>query len=426
MINEKEFRILSLILSNDKLLTTTEIAKKTGYPRKTLEPYINQFAEFGFLLDSSNKNRIHGWKINKDYVTEIIKELKSFAASVEYEITTIIEKRRQIWAHLIDVDSTIPNLALMKISSYHKARGDRATFSKGVTVGFASNKAPDKIYVSTVFKRNKDKVTQLISDLSFTYPNTEIDVGGSGYDLKKTLPDEIEELRPDYTLYSKCDYSMGFSSRGCVRTTKTCPFCIVPIKEGKFRRVAHPEAWHNPEFKNIVFLDNNILSDKDWFMQVTAWCIQKSLKIWFTQGLDIRKMDEDIAKRLLEMKKYKSIYFAWDHIEDEAIIREKIALLRSVGFTDKLLERNIAFYVYVDSDAEFDSGVYRCRELKKLGVASFAMYNIDNKITHRITHFRRWTRSRNVYWSCDVEEYIEANKRSPYIKSNTEAIQSIT
>lgn len=86
LLNEKEFRILSIILSSDKPLTTTEIAAQAGYPRKTLEPYINQFAEFGFLFDSSDKNWIHSWKVDKDYVAEIIKELKSFAASVESEI----------------------------------------------------------------------------------------------------------------------------------------------------------------------------------------------------------------------------------------------------------------------------------------------------------------------------------------------------
>jgi hypothetical protein len=174
-----------------------------------------------------------------------------------------------------------------------------------------------------------------------------------------------------------------------------------------------------------VFLDNNILADKEWFMEVTAWCIQKNLKIWFTQGLDIRKMDEDIAKRLLEMKKYKSIYFAWDNIKDEAVIKEKIELLKTMGFTNNILKQSVQFYVYVDSDVEYDSGVYRCRELKKLNCNSFVMYNIDNKLTHRIIHFRRWSRCKAAYWSCDVEEFIASHGQSPDIRSSTEVIQSI-
>jgi hypothetical protein len=108
-----------------------------------------------------------------------------------------------------------------------------------------------------------------------SYPDIPIDIGGSGYDLHKTLPDEIENLKPDYTLYPESDYSIGFSSRVCFRK---CHFCIVHEKEGQFRRVQHPQQWHNPEYNKIVFLDNNILTDKKWFMKVTNWCLEAVLK----------------------------------------------------------------------------------------------------------------------------------------------------
>jgi hypothetical protein len=172
--------------------------------------------------------------------------------------------------HLIDVDSKIPNLALMKISAYHKSIGDIVTFSHRINVNFGSIE-PDKIYASIIFKKNKHE----LDNLFFSYPDTEIDIGGSGYDIHKKLPDEIENIMPDYSLYPDCDYSIGFSTRGCIRNTITCPFCVVPIKEGKFKRVAHPETWYNPVFSNMVFLDNNILADKDWFMEITSWCIEK-------------------------------------------------------------------------------------------------------------------------------------------------------
>ena len=89
---------------------------------------------------------------------------------------------------LIDIDSRIPNLALMKISAYHKAQGDEVGFS--VT-------DPDKVYASVIFKKNR----HLVDGLRFYYPDAEIDVGGSGYDLKKILPDEIEAMTPDYSIY---------------------------------------------------------------------------------------------------------------------------------------------------------------------------------------------------------------------------------
>ena len=127
---------------------------------------------------------------------------------------------------LIDADSTIPNLALMKISAYHKSRGDNVGFN-------VIN--PDKVYCSIIFKKNR----HIADGLRYFYPDADIDIGGSGYDLKKVLPDEIECMTPDYSLYPDNQSYYGFTTRGCIRH---CPFCIVHDKEGRFRRLyATPE-----------------------------------------------------------------------------------------------------------------------------------------------------------------------------------------
>lgn len=122
---------------------------------------------------------------------------------------------------LVDADSKIPNLALMKIAQYHKSQGD--------TVGFGVNN-PDKIYCSIVFKKNRHSA----DGLRFLYPDAELDIGGSGYSLEKKLPDDIESLSPDYSIYPDCDSYYGFTTRGCIRR---CHFCIVNKKEGLFRRL---------------------------------------------------------------------------------------------------------------------------------------------------------------------------------------------
>jgi hypothetical protein len=232
---------------------------------------------------------------------------------------------------------------------------------EGIKVDFSGK--PDKTYISVIFKKNK----QVVDDLVSQHPEIEIDIGGSGYDLHKELPPEIENMKPDYSLYPTNDASIGFSSRGCIRNKKTCHFCIVPEKEGKYRRTQHPSEWYNPEFEKITFFDNNILADKQYFMEITAWCMKKKLEMWFNQGLDARLLYEEIAKRLYETRNYQHmITFAWDHIEDEEVLKAKIGLLKKAGFTKNMLRAKVQFYVYVHDDSDYDSGVYRCRELKKM------------------------------------------------------------
>src|SRR5512145_3078296 len=124
---------------------------------------------------------------------------------------------------LVDVDRKIKNLDLMKISAWHKEQGD--------DVGFCIEN-PDKVYISCVFTKNAGQAR----GISKLYPAAEIDIGGSGVNLSKQLPAEIENLKPDYNLYPS-EYSQGYTTRGCIRY---CDFCIVPEKEGKKVVVQQP------------------------------------------------------------------------------------------------------------------------------------------------------------------------------------------
>jgi hypothetical protein len=245
------------------------------------------------------------------------------------------------------------------------------------------------------------------------YPD--IDIGGSGYDLEKELPPEIEELKSDYSLYPENDRSYGFSSRGCIRNNKTCPWCVVPEKEHFFRRAQHPSEWFCEDYDKIVFLDNNILADPAWFFEITDWCLSKKLKIWFTQGLDIRLLDIDIAKQLFKFKDHHMITFAWDVLKYEKAVRQGVELLKDAGFTKNKLRAHVQFYVYVHDDNDYESGVYRCRELKKLACNSFVMYNIENEQTPRITELKIWSKGKCAYWSFDVSAY-KKNVRAPKSK----------
>ena len=291
---------------------------------------------------------------------------------------------------LVDVDSKFPNLALMKLSAYHKQQCDEVGFDV---------EDPDIIYVSVIFKKNKWKAEAVKS----FYPNVEIKIGGTGYDLTTWLPEKVEFLKPDYDLYPDCEWALGFTSRGCNRN---CYFCVVPQKEGEFRRWQHPRAFYDERFDKIVFLDNNILLDREWFFEVMRFCKELDLKYWFTQGLDIRLLDERIASVLRDVKHFKMIEFAWDFLGLEPIIREKVKLLEDCGFD---LKREIMFFVYIHNDAEFESGLYRCKVLKELGTNPFVMFNIDNKRSQRIKYLQKWANRKHLFWSCDFEDFINSS-----------------
>lgn len=148
---------------------------------------------------------------------------------------------------LVDVDShNFPNLALMKISAYHKAKGDNVEWWNGL-------KQYDVVYQSKIFT---DLYTK---DNEFVIMADEIVKGGTGYDLQNKLPHEVEHQYPDYGLYGIADTAYGFLTRGCPRG---CSFCIVKEKEGNTHTVADLDEWWHGQ-KEIVLMDSNITASDD-------------------------------------------------------------------------------------------------------------------------------------------------------------------
>jgi hypothetical protein len=253
---------------------------------------------------------------------------------------------------------------------------------------------PDKVYASVIFIKNRHKV----DGLQLMYPNAEIDIGGTGYDLHKHIP-QIDLLKPDYTLYPKCDYSVGFTTRGCVRH---CYFCFVPAKEGKFKIVQHPREFYDPSKKKILFMDNNILANKDWFMEVTDFVIKNKLQADFNQGLDVRLLDHDIAKRIAQMKPINDWKFAFDDLQYQNEVFRGITLLKEAGVN---VRHSVRFFVYCDNDSQYDDAVSRCRMLKDRNVTPFVMLNQQTVKTQRMKDLQRWGCRPWVTWSCDISVY---------------------
>lgn len=294
---------------------------------------------------------------------------------------------------LIDLDSKIPNLALMKISAYWK--------SKGCEVGFSTIR-PTRAYISCIFKKNRKKAESSAYFLSLAYPNIEIDIGGTGYDLKKTLPDDIERMRPDYDLYPECNYSLGFTSRGCIRA---CPFCVVPHKEGKLHRVSNIKEIYDPRFKAIKLMDNNVLGDMDNFREIIDFCRTHNLKLDLSQGLDARLLTKESAELLSQVRPMASWVFAFDSLSYKNDVLNALSLLKGAGINVRSI---VQFYVYCDrSDGEYglESAIERCRILKENGTNAYVMLNIDEEPTIQMKNLKRWANRKHIYWSINYEDY---------------------
>ena len=289
---------------------------------------------------------------------------------------------------LIPLDSKIPNLALMKLSTYHKALGDEVSLTE---------QDPDLVLISVIFKEHK----AIAEGLRKMFYDTEVCIGGSGYDLNQRMPIGVDLIRPDYSLYPDMDYSLGFTTRGCIRD---CYFCIVREKEGYLRRVQHPREFHNPEFKDIVLLDNNILADKPWFMTVTDWILEEDLHVDINQGLDIRLMDKEIAERIHLLKRHrdKPWKFAFDDISLKDPVKDGISMLQKAGIN---IRRDVMFYVYCHDESQVWDANDRCELLRKWGTTAWVMPNKANR-TKLVNALYRWGSRRQIFNTCTFYEYL--------------------
>lgn len=298
-------------------------------------------------------------------------------------------------ALLVDIDnsakrkSNFPNLALMKIASRVKSDGGIAGFNVS---------DPTNIYISVVFDYNLSLARSSAKLLSLLHKDAVIDLGGSGADITKSLDARTEKQEPDYTIYPDIDYSLGFTSRGCVRN---CGFCIVRQKEGKFRPVQHPSEFHNPEFRKIVLMDNNILASKDWFFKVTDWILENKLKVDFNQGIDIRLLDTEIAQRIAELHPISVWRFAYDSTDYSNAVFHGIQTLADNGVS---VRNDCQFYVYLSGDNCFDDALRRCKDLKNWGTTPYLMVDSHATRTQRIRNLARWCRPW-IFWTTDYENY---------------------
>lgn len=283
---------------------------------------------------------------------------------------------------LIDVDGhNFPNLPLMKISAFHKSLGDDVEWF------FPLNRY-DRVYISKVFDFTPDYKTCIQAD--------EIIKGGTGYDLQNKLPDEIEMMFPDYSLYNITDTAYGFLTRGCPRN---CPFCIVGEKEG-LKSVQVAELWNfwNGQ-KEIKLLDPNITAFKECD-RLFQDLIDSKAWVDFTQGLDIRLMTDKKANLLNQMK-IKMLHFAWDNYEFSTY--DKLKRFRPLLKYDG---RKLRVYVLTNYNTSIEQDLERIYKLRELDYDPYVMIYDKQNAPKKIRELQRWVNNKFIFRSCErFEDY---------------------
>lgn len=284
---------------------------------------------------------------------------------------------------LIDVDShNFPNLALMKLSAWHKAQGDTVEWWSGFS-------EYDRVYMSKVFDET------YTPDILEPVNTREIVRGGTGYGLDNRLPDEVEHIYPDYSLYPKLtqETAYGFLTRGCPRG---CPFCIVAGKEGRAaQKVADLSEWWRGQ-KYIKLLDPNLLACRE-HMELLGQLADSGAWVDFTQGLDARLLTEENIAAINTIK-LKEIHFAWDFFnfaENDGVLR---GLWRYLEHGKRNRHGQYAtVYVLTNYNTTMDENLFRIYTLRELGFDPYVMIYDKPNAPREIRLLQRWCNNRLIF-----------------------------
>lgn len=291
---------------------------------------------------------------------------------------------------LIDVDGHhYPNLALMKLSAWHKLQGDTVEWWWGWG-------QYDRVYMSKVFDET------YTPDIPEPLNVKEIVKGGTGYGLDNKLPDEIEHIYPDYLLYPELtkDTAYGFLTRGCPRG---CHFCIVAGKEGrKSVKVADLSEWWNGQ-KNIVLMDANILACSQ-HVELLQQLIDSKAWVDINQGMDCRLLTKQNIEAINRLK-LREIHFAWDYMRESKAVLRGLELYASLA-TRKPHGRYAAVYCLTNYDTTMEENLYRIYTLRDMGYDPYVMIYDKPHAPKEIKRLQRWCNNRIIFKSCKkFEDY---------------------
>lgn len=286
---------------------------------------------------------------------------------------------------LLQLDGKIPNIALMRIATHHRERGDDVELRHGtgaVEVGLFDD--ADQIYASLIFTKTRPKAERLKE----TRPDSVI--GGTGWDLATTLEVHgITTPEQDYSIYPNWKQSVGFTQRGC---RLKCSFCVVPSKEGGVKESATiAEIWRgDPMPRELLLLDNDFFGQPHWRERI-AEIKDGDFKVSFNQGINARMLNDETAAAIASVRYYddgmkvRRIYTAWDNRKDESTLFRGLSALAAHGVKpDHIMVYMLIGYWPGETIEDWD---YRRAQLRAFGCRPYPMPFVRS---HDAIGFQRW------------------------------------
>lgn len=313
------------------------------------------------------------------------------------------------------IDGILPNLALMALSAFHRAKGDEIHFTKDVERGLFEPETYEVVYGSCIFERTRPRAERLIR----AFPGAIVGGTGMAYGDLVTLGSsakglEVEQITGqiaalDYSIYPDFTGSIGFTQRGC---RLRCGFCVVPRKEGKNVSVGTvSEIWRGPGFKkNIHLLDNDFFGNPDWRDRV-AEIRNGKFHVCLNQGINVRLLNDEAAEALSTIEyrddqfQKRRLYTAWDNLKDEEIFFRGIDRLERYGIPAK----NVMAFMLIGYDpAEtWDRIWHRFNRMVERGIMPYPML-FDVSRTD-LKSWQRWVNT-GLYRIVKWDEYRRSTK----------------
>lgn len=284
-------------------------------------------------------------------------------------------------------EKTFPNYALMKISAWYKKHGDTVEWWQPIY-----NHLYDRVYSSKIF--------------DFTPANPFLPActikGGTGYDVKSRLPQEIDDMYPDYSIYPHCDYAIGFLTRGCIRK---CPWCVVPDKEGMLTPYRRWQDVVRRDTDKVVLMDNNILAC-DYGVDQLDQLSRTDYRIDLNQGMDARLVTPEVAKVLAKIKWIRFTRFSCDtEAQIDSIVHAHDLLVRAGASPSRM-------FVYLLVRKDVDEAARRVDALKQLrGINLYAQAEVNPRLGIMPSAEQKEFAQRYVYGGMYRKETWEQYKR---------------